>query len=339
MRAFQIRDTFGLDHLLPTDLPSPPPPGPGQVLVAVKAISLNYRDLMMIRGQYNPRQPLPLTPCSDAACEVLAVGPNVTRWKVGQTAATAFAQGWIAGPPHRSRTNKTLGGPLQGVLTEQLLLPEDGLSPYPAHLSPIEAATLPCAALTAWSALVTLGQVTAGQTVLILGTGGVSLFALQIARLLGARVIITSSSDEKLSRALALGASHGINYTTTPAWGRAVRDLTGGEGVDHVVEVGGANTLSQSIQATRPGGTISLIGVLSGAVKDLNITPILMQNIRVQGVLVGHQDSFGAMSSAFALHGTRPVIDQVFPFADTRAAFDHLASGRHFGKICISLTP
>ncbi len=208
----------------------------------------------------------------------------------------------------------------------------------PEHLSDAEAAALPCAAVTAWSALVTQGGLAAGETVLTLGTGGVSVFALQLAKLLGARVIVTSSSDDKLARAKELGADEVINYKTTQDWGKAAKGLTGGRGVDQVIEVGGAGTLQHSLRAVRSGGTVSIIGVLSGTTTDVNLLPVLMQNVRLQGVIVGHRESFEAMNRAIALSEMRPVVDHVFPLKDARAAFEHMASGKHFGKICLDLT-
>ena len=334
-RVFQIEGGFGLDKLSLAERAAREP-GPGEVAVRVRAVALNYRDLLMVRGHYNPRQPLPLIPCSDGAGEVVAVGPGVTRVKVGDRVASMFAQDWASGQPNKAALSSTLGGPRDGMLAERVVLPERGVAPVPAHLEDAEAATLPCAALTAWSALVTLGGVTAGDTVLVQGTGGVSIFALQFACLLGARVIATSSSDAKLERARAMGAWRTINYRTTPDWGKVARKLSG-DGVDHVVEVGGAGTLQQSIRAVRPGGQISLIGVLAGGASELNMTPVLMQQIRVQGVLVGHREGFEAMCRAIGQHALRPVIDRVFPFSEARAALEHLASGRHFGKVCISI--
>jgi NADPH:quinone reductase-like Zn-dependent oxidoreductase len=223
------------------------------------------------------------------------------------------------------------------MLTEQIALHEDGLVSVPAHLTDEEAAALPCAAVTAWSALVTQGGVTAGDTVLVLGTGGVSIFALQIARLLGARVILTSSSDEKRERARELGAAETINYRSTPDWEKKVKDLTGGVGADHVVEVGGSGTLARSLRAVRIGGTVSLIGSLTGLAAEVNLAHILMQNVRVQGVIVGSRDSFEAMNRAIALHRLRPVIDRTFPFPQARAALEHMAGQGHFGKVCIRI--
>ncbi len=334
MQAWEITESFGLDHLRLVDRPDPEP-GPRQVRLAIRARSLNFRDLLMVRGKYNPRQPLPLVPLSDGVGEVTAIGEGVERVKVGDRVSPIFAQRWIAGTPSRTELRSTLGGPLDGTLREAMVCDEEAVVHVPAHMTDVEAATLPCAALTAWSALVTQGALAAGQTVLVQGTGGVSVFALQIAKLLGARVIATSSSDEKLERVRALGADETLNYRTTPEWGKAAKALTGGEGVDHVVEVGGAGTLDQSIRAVRPGGAISLIGVLAGGAAPVNLTPVLMQNIRIQGVLVGHRQAHEALNRALGQHALRPVVDRVFPFAEASAAFEHLASQEHIGKVCI----
>ncbi|HVT18374.1 MAG TPA: NAD(P)-dependent alcohol dehydrogenase [Thermoanaerobaculia bacterium] len=336
MRVVEIRGAFGLDHLVEAERPEPRP-GFGQVVVRVRAASLNYRDLLTIEGRYNPKQPLPLIPCSDGAGEVVATGEGVSRVRVGDRVCGAFAQRWIAGEPTRERLRSTLGGPLDGMLAELVALDQEGVVRVSGHLTDEEAATLPCAAVTAWSALVTEGGLAAGETVLVQGTGGVSLFALQLARLAGARVIATSSSDEKLGRARELGAAEGINYRAEPQWGKRVRELTGGAGADHVIEVGGAGTFQQSLQAVRFGGRISLIGNLAGSSAEVMLTSILMQRIRVQGILVGHRESFEAMNRAIELHRLRPVIDRVFPLAEARQAFEHMAAGGHFGKICIRL--
>lgn len=336
MRAVEIRDAFGLDNLAPVERPDPCP-NSREVLVRVRAASLNYRDLLMVRGEYNRKQPLPLIPCSDGAGEVVAVGGGVTRVKVGDRVCGIFAQRWISGEPTREKLRSTLGGPLDGMLAEQVVLSEEGVVPVPAHLSDEEAATLPCAAVTAWNAVTRHGGVKAGDTVLVQGTGGVSLFALQFARTLGARVIVTSSSDEKLARARELGAAEGINYRETPDWGAQVKSLTGGLGVDCVVEVGGAGTLQQSLHAVRIGGRVLLIGVLSGNAAQVPLNAILMQQVRVQGILVGDRESFEAMNRAIAANGLRPVVDRVFPMEDSRAAFEHMAAGSHFGKIVIGV--
>jgi NADPH:quinone reductase-like Zn-dependent oxidoreductase len=336
VRAVEIRGGFGLDHLALVERPEPRP-GPGQALVRLRAASLNYRDLLTVEGKYNPKQKLPLIPCSDGTGEVVEIGEGVARVAPGDRVSPLFAQRWLAGAPTREKLRSTLGGPLDGTLAELAVFDQEGLVKIPQHLSDEEAATLPCAAVTAWSALVAEGGVTAGDTVLVQGTGGVSLFALQIAKLLGARVIATSSRDDKLARARALGADAGINYRDVPEWGARVKELTGGAGADHVVEVGGAGTLQQSLRAVRFGGTISLIGNLAGTKAELLLTQIFMQRLRVNGILVGHRESFEAMNRAIALHELRPVIDRVFPLAEVRAAFDHMAAGDHFGKIVIRI--
>ena len=335
MKVVELR-AWGLENLVLAERPEPQPAA-RQVVVRVRAASLNYRDLLLVRGTYNPKQKLPIVPCSDGAGVVVAVGDGVTRVRPGDRVCPTFHQAWLAGEPSRERLRASLGGPLDGTLAELMLLDEEGLVAVPESLSDEQAATLPCAAVTAWNALVTEGGVVAGDTVLVQGTGGVSIFALQLGVLLGARVVVTSSSDAKLARAKELGAWEGINYKEVPAWGVRARELTGGRGVDHVVEVGGAGTFEQSLQALRPGGTLSLIGVLAGAALELRLPAIQMRMLRVQGLLVGHRDSFEAMNRAIAHHGLRPVVDQVFPLAEARAAFEHLASGAHFGKVVVRI--
>ena len=338
MRVFEVRDSFGLAHLRPAERPQPSP-GFGQVLLRVEAISLNYRDLMMVDGRYNPRQPLPLIPCSDGVGTVEAVGEGVNRCRKGDRVAALFSQGWIAGRPQRSVVRKTLGGPLDGTLCEWIVLDQEGVSPVPESWSAVEAATLPCAGLTAWSALFTLGNLQPGETVLVQGTGGVALLALQLAQLAGAQVICTSSSEEKLRRVEDLGAWRTINYLREPLWGKAAKAMTGGHGVDLLIEVGGAGTLEQSCAAMAMGGTIASIGVLAGNAASLQMTSIFMQQIRLQGVLVGSRAGFEALTRALGTSTIRPVIDRVFPFDEAREAFAYLASGSHFGKICIELDP
>jgi len=335
LKVVELR-AWGLENLVLAERPEPQPAA-RQVVVRVRAASLNYRDLLLVRGTYNPKQKLPIVPCSDGAGVVVAVGDGVTRVRPGDRVCPTFHQAWLAGEPSRERLRASLGGPLDGTLAELMLLDEEGLVAVPESLSDEQAATLPCAAVTAWNALVTEGGVVAGDTVLVQGTGGVSIFALQLGVLLGARVVVTSSSDAKLARAKELGAWEGINYKEVPAWGVRARELTGGRGVDHVVEVGGAGTFEQSLQALRPGGTLSLIGVLAGAALELRLPAIQMRMLRVQGLLVGHRDSFEAMNRAIAHHGLRPVVDQVFPLAEARAAFEHLASGAHFGKVVVRI--
>jgi NADPH:quinone reductase-like Zn-dependent oxidoreductase len=334
MKVYEIQGGFGLERLKLLERPDPVP-GPGQVLLRLRAASLNYRDLMMVEGSYNPKQPLPLIPCSDGVGEVAAVGEGVSRIAAGDRVATLFCQGWMGGRPTVEELRSTLGGPLDGTLAELMVLPEQGVIRVPEHLSDAEAATLPCAALTAWNALAEQGRVVAGDTVLIQGTGGVSIFALQFAQLLGARVIVTSRSDDKLVRARRLGAWQEINSLDDLEWGKTARALTGGVGVDHIVEVGGAGTLAQSLQAIRVGGEITLIGVLAGGASELSIVPVFMKHVRIQGLLVGSRQAFERMNRAIAQHELRPVVDRVFPFAEVREAFEHLKSGRHFGKVCI----
>ncbi|MGE0712666.1 MAG: NAD(P)-dependent alcohol dehydrogenase [Planctomycetota bacterium] len=335
MQAYQIA-AFGLEQLARVELPDPVP-GPGQVVVGVRAASLNYRDLMMVQGRYDPRQALPLVPLSDGAGEVLAVGAGVTRVSVGARVAGVFNQGWLAGAPGRAARKTTLGGPLPGMLAERALLSAEGVVPIPDHLSFAQAATLPCAGVTAWTALMDDGGVRPGETVLVQGTGGVSTFALQLAHAAGARVIATSSSPEKLARARELGAWATIDYRATPDWEQEVRRLTEGEGVDLVVEVGGAETLRRSLGCVRLGGRIAIIGVLSGRKTELDLAPVLMQRVRLQGVFVGSRAHFEALNRAVAAQRLEPVIDRVFPFAAAPAAFEHLAAGRHQGKVVISL--
>lgn len=336
-QAIELR-SFSIDGLAMTqrDMPAP---GPGEVLVRVHAVSLNFRDVLMAQGVYNPRQKLPLVPVSDGAGEVAAVGAGVTAWQPGDRVVGHFFPAWLAGEPSVAKFSVSQGGPLDGWLCQYRCFPATALAPVPAHLSYAEAATLPCAALTAWSALVTLGRVQPGERVLVQGTGGVALFALQFAKLAGAEVIVTSSSDEKLAAAKRLGADHGINYKSNPDWGKAARALTGGAGLDHIVELGGAGTLTQSIRACRPGGTISMIGVLSGPSNDLLIPLVVMQQIRLQGVTVGSKEGFDAMLRAIALAGLKPVVDRVYDFTETavREAFTRMAGGGHMGKIVIGV--
>jgi NADPH:quinone reductase-like Zn-dependent oxidoreductase len=335
MRAWQITDQFGFDNLRLVERPIPEP-GHGQVRVRVRAASLNFRDLLMTQGLYNPKQPLPLVPCSDGAGEVEAVGPGVTRWSVGDRVCPIFAQRWIDGEPDRDKLAHTLGGPLDGTMREYMLVDEAGLVAIPDTMSFAQAAALPCAAVTAWSALMVQTRVKPGDVVLVQGTGGVSIFALQFALAAGARVIATSSSHDKLAQLRAMGAHEVIHYKEDPAWGSTARKLTGGRGVDHVVEVGGAGTLNQSIRATRIGGHISMIGVLAGGSQEVNVIPVLMQNIRIQGVLVGHRAAFEDLLAAMTLHNISPVLDRAFPFDQLPAAMEHMRSGAHFGKVVVN---
>ena len=335
MKVYEIRGGFGLDALRLADR-ADPQPGRGEVLLKIRAASLNYRDLLVVKGVYNPKMNLPRIPVSDAVGEVAAVGADVTRVAVGQRVAGLFMPKWLDGELTDEKSRSALGGSMDGLLAEYAVLGEESVVAVPEHLSDEEAATLPCAAVTAWNGLVTAGGVKPGDSVLVQGTGGVSLFALQFARLAGARIIATSSSDEKLARVRALGASDGINYRTTAEWGEQVRQLTGGRGVDHVIEVGGAGTLAQSLRAVRISGHVALIGVLSGY-GQFNPLPILMKGVRITGIYVGSRAMFEAMNRAIALHQLRPVVDRVFPFANAVDAFRYMESAAHFGKIVIRM--
>jgi NADPH:quinone reductase-like Zn-dependent oxidoreductase len=327
---------FGLDGLAfePIELGEP---GPNEVVVQFHAASLNYRDLMIVKGQYNQKMELPRIIGSDAAGEVLAVGSAVTRFAAGDRVCSLFFQDWQDGEIQPTTGKSALGGAIDGVFATARIMPETGLIHAPAGLSYEEAATLPCAALTAWNALVEKGGVHAGQTVLILGTGGVSLFALQIAKAHGARVIVTSSSDEKLARARELGADETINYRETPEWDVEVFRLTAKRGVDHVVEVGGAGTLPRSLRAVRAGGFVYVIGVLSGAGDGIDVRTVLSKSIHVTGVYVGSAAMFGHLNAAVETAGLKPVIDRKFALADTSVALEYLQSGSHFGKVVLTI--
>jgi NADPH:quinone reductase-like Zn-dependent oxidoreductase len=336
MKAVVLSGGFGLENLLTEERPDPEP-GPHDVVLRMNAVSLNYRDLLMVRGSYNPKQALPLIPASDGVGTVVSVGSEVSRVGVGDRVCPIFATAWLAGEPSRDKLKTTLGGPFDGTLCELMKVNAEAVVRVPAFLSDEEAACLPCAGVTAWSALVTHGDLTAGDTLLTLGTGGVSIFGLQLAKALGARVIITSSSDDKLERAKDLGADVVINYRRNPEWGKAARDAARGRGVDHVLEVGGASTFAHSLKAVRPGGTVSIIGNLGGGATEINLLSVLMQNIRLQGVIVGHRESFEALVRAVEQTKLRPVVDRVFGFNQVGAALEHLASGGHFGKVCIDI--
>lgn len=334
MKAYEIIGEGGIDALALNER-ADPTPGPGEVLVRVRASSINYRDLMTVMDPGPRGIPYPRIPNSDGAGEVLAVGEGGSRFKPGDKVCGTFFQGWIDGPITAADMARALGGTAEGMLAEQRVLREDGLVAMPEGLSFEEASTLPCAALTAWHSLVEVGGVKPGDTVLLLGTGGVSIVALQFCRMLGARAILTSSSDEKLSRAKGLGAWETINYRNTPDWETAVLELTGGVGVDHTVEVGGAGTLEKSITSTKVGGSIGLIGVLTGG--SINPTLVMRKSIRLQGIYVGSRRMFEDMNRAIEHHAMRPVIDQTYPFDEARAAFHAMHAAGHFGKLVISV--
>jgi NADPH:quinone reductase-like Zn-dependent oxidoreductase len=335
MRAWAIEDEWNIDHLRLTTRKEPRP-GPGQVLVRMKAASLNYRDTyVIVRGYGSFTGNLPLVPISDGVGEVVETGAGVTRAKVGDRVCPNFCQAWIAGDPTLERLSQSLGGPIDGTMVDFMCLPEGGVCKVPEHLSDEQAAGLPCAALTAWSALITHDTLGPGSRVLVQGTGGVALFALQFAKLLGAHVTVISSSDAKLARAQQLGADAGINYVTTPEWYKPARDISGGRGFDHIVELGGEKTLPQSLRCIRPGGTLSMIGVLSGGALAAPLGLVVTRQVRLQGITVGSRDSFEAMLRAIGQHQLQPVTDKVFAFEQLKEALVYLRTGAQFGKICI----
>ena len=335
MRAYQLPKVgAGIDALTVVDRPVPKPLY-RQLLVKVAACSLNFRDLSIVRGRYHMQARDNVVPLSDGAGEVVEVGPGVLRVKVGDRVAGAFFQRWPGGEPGPHTAASALGGPIDGVLAEYAVLEEDGVVRLPEHLSFEEGATLPCAGVTAWSAIMHHGKLVAGQTVLLQGTGGVSIFGLQLARMMGITAVITSSNDAKLERAKALGAACGINYKATPEWDKAARAFTGGRGVDQVLEVGGAGTLVRSFGAICVGGKISIIGGLSGGAADFNAGLIFSRRANVQGIGVGSTQMFEAMNAAIAANGVKPVIDCVFGFKEAQAAFRHMEAGAHFGKIVV----
>jgi NADPH:quinone reductase-like Zn-dependent oxidoreductase len=342
MYAYPIKQ-FGVDRLERVELPMLQI-APGMVLIKVHAVSLNYRDLMVVKGLYNPNMALPRIPCSDGAGEVVAIGDGIGRVNVGDRVCGIFMQRWLDGPLTAERSKPALGGDVDGMLAEYVLLAEDGVVRFPEHLSYEEAATLPCAGVTAWNALHHAGEPASaalpGDTVVIQGTGGVSIFALQFARLLGAKVIGTSSSEEKLARARGLGLDAGCNYKERADWSKWVAEITGGQGADRIIEVGGGGTFGQSLRAARVGGVIAQIGVLSGAAtsEPLALTPILHKQLRVQGIYVGSRAMFEEMNAAIAKATLHPVIDRVFAFDQVREAFLHMQSASHFGKIVIRVT-
>jgi NADPH:quinone reductase-like Zn-dependent oxidoreductase len=333
MRAWQI-SSFGIDSLEFVERPTPTP-GPGEVLVGVRAISFNYRDLMVVKGLYNPKLQLPRIPCSDGAGEVVAVGAGVTLWKPGDRVAGIFMQNWNDGPLTAAKAKGALGGDIDGMLADYVVLHEQGLVPIPEHLSFQEAATLPCAAVTAWNALAA-GDVKPGSTVLLQGTGGVSIFALQFAKLKGARVLLVSSSDEKLERARALGADAVLNYQENPAWERWAFDETGGEGVDLVVEVGGAGTLGRSLRSIRTGGTVAQVGVLSGTADPFPLPLILHKMARLHGIYVGSRQDFLEMDRAITFAQLRPVGEE-FHWTQAREVLERMEEGSHFGKLVLTV--
>lgn len=336
MKAYEVRQ-FGIENLSIVERETPELQ-PNEVLVKFHAASLNYRDLMVVSGTYNPKMKLPAVPFSDGAGEVTAVGPQVTRWKIGDRVCPIFAQGWIEGGTNleKSRTSLGAGAQWDGVLREYGAFREESLVRIPEHLSYEEASTLPCAGVTTWNALAVSGDLRAGQTVLTLGTGGVSVFALQFAKLFGARVIATTSSETKMRKLRELGADIVIDYRVREDWDAVVLESTGKTGVDHVVEVGGAGTLARSLNAVRLGGHVAMIGALTGAA-GFNPVNVFMKAVRLQGIFVGSRAMFEDMNRAIEVAQLRPVIDSVYEFEQAGDALRHMQSGAHFGKIVISI--
>jgi NADPH:quinone reductase-like Zn-dependent oxidoreductase len=336
MRVFQIEGDWGMEHLKLSTRPEPKA-GPGQVVVRMAASSLNYRDLVVPhRGYGSHTGVLPLIPISDGAGVITEVGEGVRRVAVGDRVCPTYFQRWTSGEPDLERLTQSLGGPIDGTMAQFMCLSEEGVSKLPGYLSDTEAATLPCAALTAWSALVTSGNTKPGDRILVQGCGGVALFAVAFGRMLGAHVTVISSSDERLERAKTLGADAGINYRSTPEWAKASREITGGRGYDLILELGGEKTLPQSLRCIRPGGTVAMIGILSGSAMTASLGHVITRQVRLQGVTVGHRDGFEAMLRAMGQHQVRPVIDRVFAFEELKEAMAYLESGAQFGKVCIA---
>lgn len=335
MKQWQLGSQPGWENLECVEA-ADPRPGPGEVLVRLRAASLNYRDLLVatLPARHQPGR----VPLSDGAGEVVEVGPGVDRWRVGDRVAGLFFRDWRSGRFEHAYHQAALGGSVDGVLRERAVFPAHGLARIPDGLDFAEAATLPCAALTAWTALFERGRLERGQSVLLLGTGGVSVWGLQFAVAAGAEVIITSSSDAKLERARAMGATHTINHATTPAWDEEVLRHTGGRGVDHVLEVGGPGTFGRSLSALASGGHLALIGVLTGfGPPDTSLFPLVSKNADLSGIYVGHAEGFDAMGRFISEHRLKPVIDRVFGLASARDAYAHLAGAGHFGKVVVAV--
>jgi NADPH:quinone reductase-like Zn-dependent oxidoreductase len=335
VRAFQY-EGIGIDSLKLVDHPIPNI-GPEQVLIRVRAVSLNHKDLLVAEGIPPRNSPAPLIPLSDGAGEVVDVGPAVTRVEVGDRVAAIVAQSWIGGNLTARTMQSVLGTAINGMLSEYIVLNQEGVVRIPEHLEYEQAATLPCAAATAWNSLVRLSRAKPGDTVLVQGSGGVSIFALQFALALGASVIALSGSDEKLRRMRDLGASSGINYRSVAEWDEQVLRLTSNRGADHIVEVGGARTLQRSFRAAAIGGTINFIGVLAGLEGSVDPLPVLLKGLRLLGTSVGPRDVFEEMNHAISQRAMQPVISRVFPFDEAPEAFRYLQSGAHFGKVVIRL--
>lgn len=336
MKVWQVNKQPGLDALQLTERPKPQVKS-GEVLIEMRAAALNYRDLLVVKEAHEDAdQPVGVIPISDGAGEIVEVGDQVKFLKLGDRVTSCFMPGWDEGKLSAQKQNSALGYIADGVLAEYVALSEYGVISIPDHLSFEEASTLPCAALTAWNALMK-GKILPGKTVLIQGTGGVSIFALQFAKLLGARVVALSGSDTKLQRLNELGACLAINYKTNPNWEKQVMDFTNGHGIDHIIEVGGADTLSKSLTVIKYEGTISIIGHVSGNTVAMNVVDVLRKGVILQGIYVGSREMFKDMNDAIALHKMKPIIDKSFPFEQAKAAMEYLESGAHFGKVCISM--
>lgn len=339
MKAIRVA-RFGLENLRLEELPEPVP-GRGEVLLRLRTASLNFRDLLVAKGSYNPSYPLPLTLGSDAVGEIVSFGPDTEPGglSLGMRVCPLLAQGYLDGAPLRSTVRHTLGGPLPGVFAEYVTSRVDSVVPIPDELDDEAAACLPCAGVTAFNALCVAGSLSAGQSLLVLGSGGVSVFGLVIAKALGARVIATTRQPSKRAHLLELGADEVLRIQG-PGWGKQARDWSGGEGVDHVLDVGGMGTLGESLAAVRPGGTISLVGVLSPseAGGSPSLVPLIMREVRLQGIFVGHKRAFEGLLALVLRAGMRPAIDRTLPLAEAPAAFARLSSGEHVGKVCLSIT-
>ncbi|HWU51443.1 MAG TPA: NAD(P)-dependent alcohol dehydrogenase [Tahibacter sp.] len=336
MHAYQVHPGKNFDGIVAIQR-TLPAPGPYEVRVRIRAVALNYRDLMVIRGDYNGGDATPVIPASDGAGEVVEIGAKVTRFRVGDRVATTFFANWIEGRQTPQKSKDSFGGLIDGALAEEIVVSQDALFKVPAHLDYAEAATLTCAGVTAWNSLFVEGHARPGDSVLLLGTGGVSIWGLQLAKAAGLRTLITSSSDAKLERARALGADVTINYTTTPDWHEAVRSATGGDGVDVVIEVGGAGTLKKSLQSTRMGGTVAIVGGVSGWGSELDPFLMIRGAAHLSGIYVGSLAMLEDLARFVALHRIKPVVDRVFPFAQARQAYEYLDGGSHFGKVVIAL--
>jgi NADPH:quinone reductase-like Zn-dependent oxidoreductase len=336
MRVLEVSPTFDLSDLKPVTRPDPPQPGPGQVLVRMKAVALNFRDVMVATGQDRWRPPVGRIPGSDGLGVVEAVGPDAGRIRVGQRVMTTILPNWISGPLTIEKRDGGLGGPAaDGVMAELVPLNAAGVVPAPEYLTDVELATLPTAALTAWHALTRAGSLRPDTSVLVEGTGGVSLFALQIAAGAGARVIATSSSKAKLDRLIALGAT--LNYLNRPDWSRDVIALTDGRGVEHAIDIGGATTLNQSISSVGMEGVVSIVGLVGGLNAEVNLAEVFQKNLRLEGIETGSRVMLEELLVWYEARQLHPVVDKVFAFDDAEAAFRYLQAGRHMGKVCLTL--